>query len=103
MCPSNMWPDAIITHKAAAQRKVSDLPISVHSELNNTLGSINDIKPNLASCFGLYLNLKTLSKIIILNDLLSRLFIPISSSKIIKLALLLCCFFQINLIVCTQI
>ena len=49
MCPSNMWPDAIITHKAAAQRKVSDLPISVHSELNNTLGSINDIKPNLAS------------------------------------------------------
>ena len=49
MCPSNMCPDPISTHKAAAQRKVSDLPISVHSELNNILGSIDDVKPSLIS------------------------------------------------------
>lgn len=48
ICPSNMWADAIITQSAEIHRKVSDLPISVHSELNNKLGSIKNVKPNLA-------------------------------------------------------
>ena len=46
ICQSNMWADAIITQSAEIHRKVSDLPISVHSELNNKLGSIKNVKPN---------------------------------------------------------